>query len=1329
MARVTTPSQRRQQQQQQLLPPPSIGLNGAHPLAPPSLQQSRVATETPLRSGNGGVPPPRLSAKIPSSQRRRRRRRQQGTAVSNNREFQHEADVPLVTVQFVSTAQRSAYNRLPPPSMAAYQRVVDQTATVLGRHHQPRTLQRRLSPSPQHLQVLHALQAQDIIRQVEFAPTVSVEADTTSESPGAHEMMRGRDGRYRPIHVVQASVNSLPSTAPQLSHRKMRLPSRADVGWPGASESEINRKQEEIHNETAWEEATPRLVVLVTSDDLGIVLVEDDVVSDTSDGGGAMKVGGRRISAAHLAWNGGGLPGIPYAGRALLRAAVQNGAQWGRIVPAAVAQAAMLQPTRSLLAPPLEAIHSPSLNWRPRLFHDRAPGRHYAAVAPQLRLTGSASDPLQEQPLLLSLALYKLPGLGENSKVQHPYGKVSEDAWFPAGSGWTERLQLAVLRQEADNQGPASARRLAQAWCEQTLQALLSYDPSQRATLSLVLRVYRVAYVPQDKSGPSPIDPREAVYQQFGFDLLTPVAFGACPLYENLSQSWPEATTVSLPLYPMAGPVSHEDFIDRLTALAHGKIVGGAASSVASVESESVQETPIVNATPSKQRSRVGRLFRTPRLVKTGPKPMDATEVDATPLLSTAEALPLAHVQAHLCIASLGSDFLSVLMTPPKGGGHLNPRLPRLLVDPTGDAAVSLGLEQNATPMAQRLASLPADEGAEAAKRSDLVRLPPLTTPAGYTEAATFREVLPLAPRLERHYPVDSPYSVTSGSLLNFLYLYPRTLRLSSEAALNSSLALTNVTVRVRLMQNDIFLDEDSGKILSRNLALHQLYSPVPWAKDALVDHLYTQLHGDLPGRPPLDLTHGVPFLDEVKLRLPDILDGSYSIEFALFAVDSTSGVGLSLTHLGETTVPLSSTAREGGTGNKVTTVIPNGNHRIKIGNFRLQVETRLVSSIHVSDPSVALALRDFPYTQRGDHVDGRNGPMAPQRVVGGSLSSSHSVDSSVDFNESFPSLLATSSPSVVLAHFRPLMYMHLCNLVNQQDKGRSDSRSTIQFMIGSMLSLFETVRKVKAAFLLDPKRGVEYGPLQVVFKEFVDGFDEGYLSPASSPSNDAIIAPDESPSLHEHPPIDHSTSTDESVSVASHNEESVRMRGRKKLYKKYEDRVAKIVAALGKSSTPFSRVAFGASKTDRMRLEAEIDDENHMFDDDETVMTAFTSPRGGDEPPVHAAPNREPKQLDSSLSDAMKSQLSSNSILHSGSSGIHGGPDQDRISGGAEFARRVRNAAETILAPCVGPSLSNMLASARGKNPSTISKPTISFSEEGSLVASSKEVRLTKPE
>ena len=128
----------------------------------------------------------------------------------------------------------------------------------------------------------------------------------------------------------------------------------------------------------------------------------------------------------------------------------------------------MLQPTRSLLAPPLEAIHSPSLNWRPRLFHDRAPGRHYAAVAPQLRLTGSASDPLQEQPLLLSLALYKLPGLGENSKVQHPYGKVSEDAWFPAGSGWTERLQLAVLRQEADNQGPASARRLAQAWCEQT---------------------------------------------------------------------------------------------------------------------------------------------------------------------------------------------------------------------------------------------------------------------------------------------------------------------------------------------------------------------------------------------------------------------------------------------------------------------------------------------------------------------------------------------------------------------------------------------------------------------------------------------------------------------------------------------------------------------------------------------------------------------------------------------------------------------------------------------------------------------------------------------
>jgi hypothetical protein len=63
---------------------------------------------------------------------------------------------------------------------------------------------------------------------------------------------------------------------------------------------------------------------------------------------------------------------------------------------------------------------------------------------------------------------------------------------------------------------------------------------------------------------------------------------------------------------------------------------------------------------------------------------------------------------------------------------------------------------------------------------------------------------------------------------------------------------------------------------------------------------------------------------------------------------------------------------------------------------------------------------------------------------------------------------------------------------------------------------------------------------------------------------------------------------------------------------KEHEIRVSRIVSALGASGIPFSRVAYGASKTDRMRVEAELVQFegatlDHFFDDDETIATTST--------------------------------------------------------------------------------------------------------------------------
>ena len=46
-----------------------------------------------------------------------------------------------------------------------------------------------------------------------------------------------------------------------------------------------------------------------------------------------------------------------------------------------------------------------------------------------------------------------------------------------------------------------------------------------------------------------------------------------------------------------------------------------------------------------------------------------------------------------------------------------------------------------------------------------------------------------------------------------------------------------------------------------------------------------------------------------------------------------------------------------------VSAALFQGTHRLKLGDHRLYVESRLYSSIHVGDAAVAASIRDFPVT------------------------------------------------------------------------------------------------------------------------------------------------------------------------------------------------------------------------------------------------------------------------------------------------------------------------------------------------------------------------------
>ncbi|GAX13614.1 hypothetical protein FisN_14Lh378 [Fistulifera solaris] len=584
------------------------------------------------------------------------------------------------------------------------------------------------------------------------------------------------------------------------------------------------------------------------------------------------------------------------------------------------------------------------------------------------------------------------------------------------------------------------------------------------------------------------------------------------------------------------------------------------------------------DASVAKKKGVMGRMFRTPQ------KPTKT--MSPTPDYSS--------TTYKVRISFLGGDFLQPLLSKPEQDTETTTN--RLLADVSGDFAVALDKQDSEQPSSTKK------------KRSHLLRLPKATQPAAYFAAAEFREVLylPASPR----YDYDRPFSY--WSLVNLMYLYPRVLQITSGRTFKHE---EGVSIHMRACK----IEGEHAVTIAKSF-----YSTSSQANLLDEVNLDVTAYSFSPGS-------SVVLQDEYKLRLPVSLDKRFVLQVLLLSSSKEIRE--------EVQVPLCSYSSTKSGKVRALTLIPNGIHRLKLGDFQLQLESRLVSAVHVSDPCVAAWLRDCPqlYTELNERSQ-----------------------ASATKEDQFDSVLSEASESAVLAHFRPLFYSHLWNF----------TQGNVEPGLSQLSSFFDLLDKSKQA--LGKNR------LPNFIKSLWDEYDEIFLTDKAGP----VLDNDTTDKLH--------NTQEDFFEDDNSNESQAPFRNNKKgpVFSRLDKRRKDTMRALMPSGTPFSRTAYGASKTDRMRLEAELQLKSQsfaltpFFEDDETIATM----------PSVLTDSRSFIDSSAGHSERFFSPRSSHRNIIKTPFPVSTGLQSDNNEN--EFATRVKTVAKVILAPCVGPSFSSILSS-----------------------------------
>jgi len=1169
--------------------------------------------------------------------------------------FTFQSPQPLYTCRTIDLKARAAFERKPYLTskelreMAKAQLQSEGGSGSNTSNSAIRQKLRKMSPSVEHLDILNAMDDAHSIRQICWSPAVSPEADPfygwgdddCSESEGGEE---GRDadvnangngnvnvdtsrrkkeksggmgnrsrrrkmllakrrresaakrvGKYRRVDPVKYIRNTLPDHQPLLTNIRRRLPMRSDVGFPRATEEEIILKQKEIAHEAQLEEISPRLIVLLNSDDLGTL---PDLTIDEM-----MERSGVKEECA--------LPGLPFATSVLLMAKQTPSAVRSNRVTSkqGMTRKAPKPDIYSIFAPPLDATSSSTEIWRPRPFSDRPAGLMHSLVAPVNVSFGVGNI----EPLVCTLSLYCIPKHGTDTSYR---GKISEDFVFPAGD-WKDMLNEKagkLLAQQFGMTGEPSDKTRVK-------KALFSYDPlalpmsgndDGRGSLYLFMQVQKVSHLDADEAYVDDLKGSNSsqfmgfsmrgskrdqagaehrakqAFDTFGTQFLTPFCFGVLPLFPKQigydQFYWPRGSSQTMQLFSFLHMnESEEDFFQKLLAVTefideNPAVRPDLEVSMASAESESFDSGQSLNDSISRITSSEdgGKKSRRFRGLKGKRSKFPQTFTGQPADVSKLNGLTLIDGSATFYTSMMGNDFSQCLLQSPE---FLNSSaaedFPQLLVDSSGDCAIMLN------PNQQELT---------AQKRSDLIRLPPSTDSSGYANSSEVREILYLPPNSNTiQIPGHGPHC-------NFLYLYPLLLineRDGKKGCCHS--------VRIRFVRQVV--EGDKGTKTYK--AAQAIYNP-SCAGETMLQAVYTKI--------PLCATHRksntnnrhVYMKDEIKVRLPEVLDASHFIQFSLYSIEINSSFGnesggLKQSLVAETLIPLSSSAtKEAVSSTKVSTVIPDGVHRIKLSQFQLEVQSRLVSKVHISDPSVAAIVKELT-TDENDCTEKYK--MAP-----------------------YSNVLSKASNDSIMGHFDTLLFLHLRRLVDQGEMGfdfrtgKVVENKMAKKCIENLKNLMELILKLKEC--LASKNGTIMH-IKSFLKCAFDSFDDTHFQHNNGSDNSLYVDVDGADNLDDSIDFkDH----DESLLVSFETANEATMgsyeqnpaTSQSNLYPLSSrvasaDRAARLRQAYIalNSSAPLNRKAYGVSKTDRMKAEAELYESSHVFtelvDDDETVVTTAT--------------------------------------------------------------------------------------------------------------------------
>lgn len=329
-----------------------------------------------------------------------------------------------------------------------------------------------------------------------------------------------------------------------------------------------------------------------------------------------------------------------------------------------------------------------------------------------------------------------------------------------------------------------------------------------------------------------------------------------------------------------------------------------------------------------------------------------------------------------------------------------------------------------------------------------------------------------------------------------------------------------------------------------------------------------------------------------------------------------------------------------------------------------------------------------------------------------------------------FLEILTMAAGSAVLKHFQSLVSVNMVNFINQKFPpfyfesvfdmfGRGDSSwhrlvpwEATDGLLAILRGLFEILDKARTCYQVREHSVISMHYLRLL-KAFLDNFDEALFVHGDSTSEIEHTDTCES-SMRDS--IDSSQVLDDDAFFEAPSDSLNESKDDRKRTPRY----TVISPKNDIKPKPFSRKAFVASRSERIKAESELSEDRDYFEDDETVMTFGTYTSRMDSASVFPVISENESLINGDRDDLQELKSSTFEIQGEPEvgwgcgSGIPGqttrrrSPEQIKNSTPFSFAARraedmasrVNSMAQMIIAPCIAPTMDEMFVGNVKKSP-----------------------------